>query len=87
MPVVGGPTWRTWVGVFVLHRALLRGEAHRVRAGLSPLRRDDDDAVRGGVPYSVAADGPFTISMFSISSGFRLLRKLGRAAHARCRCC
>src|SRR3954468_13074797 len=28
------------------------------------------------VPYSVAADGPFTISMSSISSGLRLLRRL-----------
>src|SRR5256885_13813527 len=27
------------------------------------------------VPYSVAADGPFTISMSSISSGEKLLRK------------
>ena len=27
------------------------------------------------VPYSVAADGPFTISMSSISSGVKLLRK------------
>jgi hypothetical protein len=30
------------------------------------------------VPYSVAAEGPFTISMLSISSGFRLFRKFGR---------
>src|SRR4029079_13388266 len=28
------------------------------------------------VPYSVAADGPFTISMSSISSGVRLLMRL-----------
>src|SRR6476646_8485892 len=28
------------------------------------------------VPYRVAADGPFTISMSSISSGVRLLRRL-----------
>ena len=28
------------------------------------------------VPYSVAADGPLTISMSSISSGVRLLRRL-----------
>ena len=29
------------------------------------------------VPYNVAADGPFTISMFSISSGFRSPTRLG----------
>ena len=29
------------------------------------------------VPYSVAADGPFTISIFSISSGLRSFTRLG----------
>jgi hypothetical protein len=29
------------------------------------------------VPYSVAADGPFTISMFSISSGEMSFTRLG----------
>ena len=29
------------------------------------------------MPYKVAADGPFTISMFSISSGLRSFNRLG----------
>ena len=32
------------------------------------------------VPYSVAADGPFTISMSSISSGLKLFRRLSAFA-------